>query len=1167
MTIYRGLNIAKGMVDVDNPRIALENLGLNREDFDLIAGLTQAGTDVTISDFHAVSGLTGDANKELQSLASTAERSGQIIDGMNDIRVPMDFNLSINNKLVGGAIKFDYLDFTQTDSDTYWVKKSADISTSRISSWSPVGVAPNTPDSYILYGGDLKVTGQTIAFTNLKTSVEPLPKTFRAEVATHVVKIQNTTAGGATNTHQFLAMKGIPLTWEAYFRDVDLKGTITSAVTDSVGDVPMTWRITNLDGSNISYNSGDNTIANPGNLGPGTLANPSVYSFRDTASKPRRLEFFYDPSRIDRLDIRYVNLLDWTNVSLDNIRYIDIEGNDLSVIPEFRSDATLAKAGFVGGAGLAPNLETLIMTGSDLSRGTNYLEGRPKPDGTTYSSTEAATAGLATSQVNRLPLSIKHVTFNGCFQDNTPIDMSDYLNLETFVMGAEYQRDLTRRQPQQLESPHMYDPLEARTGLQLFGTIFQATSGSDTVKLDFQEDPHNVWFDTSYGGSIDADTVYVRLDYRVIATNTSGAKSASGSSAIDDGTVFRLNRNPGNSTKKYTLKNQDGTATITLTATHISAMTGGFSLTRCDASGNDVYNDKGGIKTYKLYRQNYKGLSPSVYRSNNTVLVDVRQNDLMEGNSEFPHYDSSSTAGKTRSVEDMSIPAFRSNALTHFYMEHADTNAIDFSNKTNLRVLYHRHNDTDNRYQTAQKTWDGKIDGCNKLAYFNIYNFRRSAGNWKTNGMFQGKPDLYFIDTRWGWNFNGSHRDDILSGSEKVRWWLNAGNKSTTNDLFGTSGATGHTGQMFTNSPKLQYLYSYWNWIASGTLVHPTNSNYDLNLSNCTDLRVVYLANNDLRGTLPNFSANRKLRFLDVRRQKNTKDLRYAQGEQTYKIISKRSSSNNNGATTAVWVQAGWVAGPATDPVSGATHGSTPQVGDHFVATEVDVTNTQLISGYRYRIRSLGSTNNTQWGSIGASTSPYEGRVFTANGASTVPGNGKVFVYTLDRVRSRGFVGTFPTMDQEYLYTIRANANSFSGQFPKQNLRRLRTLWMHDCEYTGDIPDWSLCPELRFVKAQNNNLSTYTAGNMVDCDRITNVNLSGNKLRATVGTQLIYDLYENYLRRPRGGVSLNFLNQNAGSGIASLSENAILQDGTDGPNSSANKLAALRTNGWTILLD
>ena len=98
MTIYRGLNIAKGMVDVDNPRIALENLGLNREDFDLIAGLTQAGTDVTISDFHAVSGLTGDANKELQSLASTAERSGQIIDGMNDIRVPMDFNLSINNK-------------------------------------------------------------------------------------------------------------------------------------------------------------------------------------------------------------------------------------------------------------------------------------------------------------------------------------------------------------------------------------------------------------------------------------------------------------------------------------------------------------------------------------------------------------------------------------------------------------------------------------------------------------------------------------------------------------------------------------------------------------------------------------------------------------------------------------------------------------------------------------------------------------------------------------------------------------------------------------------------------------------------------------------------------------------------------------------------------------
>ena len=103
----------------------------------------------------------------------------------------------------------------------------------------------------------------------------------------------------------------------------------------------------------------------------------------------------------------------------------------------------------------------MIITGSDLSRGPNYLEGRPKPDGTTYTESEANTAGLATSQVNRLPLSIKHVVFNGCFQDSTPIDMSDYLNLRGFTMGAEYQRDLTRRQPRQLESPHMYDPLEA----------------------------------------------------------------------------------------------------------------------------------------------------------------------------------------------------------------------------------------------------------------------------------------------------------------------------------------------------------------------------------------------------------------------------------------------------------------------------------------------------------------------------------------------------------------------------------------------------------------------------------------------------------------------------------------------------------------------------------
>jgi len=120
MAIFRGLNIAKGMIDVDDPRIALRNLGLNRADLDLIRGLTQPGTDVTVTDFHAVSKLIEPQKTTLQSLASTAETTNDVLESVSDIRVPMDFNMSINSRIAGSAIKFNYIDFSEVDGLNYW---------------------------------------------------------------------------------------------------------------------------------------------------------------------------------------------------------------------------------------------------------------------------------------------------------------------------------------------------------------------------------------------------------------------------------------------------------------------------------------------------------------------------------------------------------------------------------------------------------------------------------------------------------------------------------------------------------------------------------------------------------------------------------------------------------------------------------------------------------------------------------------------------------------------------------------------------------------------------------------------------------------------------------------------------------------------------------------
>ena len=1165
MTIFRGINVAKGMVDVDDPKVALGNLGLNRDDFDLIAGLTEAGNDVGISDFHSLSGLVVPQQTTLQSLTSCAEQTERVLDTMADIRVPLDFNANIdNNKLVGGAIKFSYLDFNSTisDSGTFWSTKKADISTSRISSWSPVG-PPGSEDDYILYGGEVKVTGDYLSYTDLETTEAPIAKKFRGEVATHTLSVKVADSSGTANTHQLLVMKGIPLTWSAYFRDADLGASIVSGgVTDSSGAViPVTWQITNQD-DGLSYNSGDGSSTYPGNLGIGTSTVPALYPFRDTASKPRTLEFFYDPGKIERLDIKYINLLDWTNVTLPALKILNLEGNDFSVIPQFRSDAQTSMAGYSGGKGLATSLEEIVLTGNNLSRAPNYLTGRNG-----FTETTAATAGTASAQLNRLPATMKKITVNGCFKDNTTVDLRDYLDLTHFTFKAEYQRELRRQMFTHGPSPLTYDGLEATTGLKLKAGLFSSDvnapitlSDSHAADSDYIA---NTWFNTSYAMA-DTDKIYVRIDFKV------GSDSKMGSiTSITDGAVYILYKNAFSaSTHKYVLRTQDDSDPVTVSNTHVANAEGGFVMTRCDSSGNDIiFNPTKGIDTYNIHDQNYTQLSPGTYRSPNLTYLDIRSNNGLFTNSEFPYYDSTSNATKIASSADMAIPTPVSDNLVRFYTEYATHNIINFSGKPNLKTIRAAHMNMSTKWQTAEKTIDGKFDNLPELEYLSLYNTKRSAGNYKTNGMFQNKPKMTWADIRWGWGHYGSLRDDTFSGSDSLDHWLEAGTKGRfTNDKFGTSGSAGHTGQVFANSTKLKRIYIYGDWTGSGAFISEAGSANDLNLANCTILNRIYAPSNDLRGALPNFSANTKLQHLYVHNCSITKNMEWGQPGQTYTILTKRTDGNN-GATTNQWTQAGWVS-EGTDPVTGAAHTTTPTVGDSFVyAAPIDVTTTQLEAGKRYKIRDVGTTSNANWGALGASTSPYQGRNFTATGNATVAGNGKVLVRTFDRIKGRGLTGNFPEFNQSGLSGIWAYNNSFSGQMPKQDLTKIYLMYLQRNEFTGSIPDLSSCPNLHKFKMHDNKLSTYTAGFLKDNLRMTKFDFSNNRLRASIATDLIYDLYENYLARPRGGVTLDFLGQSDPDGQNTLSQSAVETDGTTGPESSANKLSALRNNGWTILLD
>ena len=139
MAIYRGLNVSKAMNDVDDSAAALRNLGLDQRDLTLVSGLTAAGSDVNIREFHTVAGLVDDQKKSLYSLGRASEVVSGQLESLVDIKQPLVFNYRIDDQLQAGAIKYKYFDFATNTSIVADAIKQADISTSRVSSWSTIG--------------------------------------------------------------------------------------------------------------------------------------------------------------------------------------------------------------------------------------------------------------------------------------------------------------------------------------------------------------------------------------------------------------------------------------------------------------------------------------------------------------------------------------------------------------------------------------------------------------------------------------------------------------------------------------------------------------------------------------------------------------------------------------------------------------------------------------------------------------------------------------------------------------------------------------------------------------------------------------------------------------------------------------------------------------------
>ena len=309
---------------------------------------------------------------------------------------------------------------------------------------------------------------------------------------------------------------------------------------------------------------------------------------------------------------------------------------------------------------------------------------------------------------------------------------------------------------------------------------------------------------------------------------------------------------------------------------------------------------------------------------------------------------------------------------------------------------------------------------------------------------------------------------------------------------------------------------------------------------------------------------------------KRSVDLRQAKPGVTYKIVGSPTLS---GADTQTWKDIGWVevdGGNGQDNADVVPWGTTtahladPQVGDYFKATAI--TDSQIRSGKRYIVLETGT--GTDWDSVGAGSSGFEGTVFTATQAySATSGTGKVMPVAgiSGVVESIGLSGQVPALAMPNLRYLYGYTNSFIGQFPVLNTPLLSSMNFKDNQLSGNIPDLrstvnATNKSVRRIDLGNNYITGYEEGTLSTLTWLNYLDLSGNNLNRSISAQLIFDLFENFTARTRRNVQIKLSNQ---GGDEPLNELAIQQDGTAPlqENSSYNKLLAMREGGWIILLD
>ena len=351
-----GLKITNKLTDVEDSEKVLENLRLELPDLDVIRGSVNAGA--SREDFINFSRLSRPIFKTLDRFYEDIKSYEAVVLDRASISSILFGNLTINGRLDGTSVRYRYRYLDPDDSSALPEYRLADISTSRVSSWSSSDTRASSSDlsiqekARISYGGQVQIVTNTnteggsdplnkahLVFGDhptpdvtgisgkprLQTSLVPQEKEFDAERPTHTVTVD---LDGTPV--QMYAMKGIPLIFEGTFRNlINARIRIVPESDSSTGDlIKPSWKIVEVDNPNAFLNF--ENVLNSNNR-------DSYLTFKSSSSKNRFIQFYYRPDKIQYIIIRSANIQTLPVAILDDLRLINLENNAITNMPDLKT--------------------------------------------------------------------------------------------------------------------------------------------------------------------------------------------------------------------------------------------------------------------------------------------------------------------------------------------------------------------------------------------------------------------------------------------------------------------------------------------------------------------------------------------------------------------------------------------------------------------------------------------------------------------------------------------------------------------------------------------------------------------------------------------------------------------------------------------------------------